>query len=59
MEEIRGTYRCWWGNVKGKDNLEDLGVDGNIILKLMFIKSVGRARNALILPGIGTSGGKW
>jgi hypothetical protein len=47
------------GNVNEKDNLESLSVDGKIILKLIFNKSVGRARSALILPGIGRSGGVW
>jgi len=28
----------WRGNVKGKDHLEDMGVDGRITLKLIFEK---------------------
>jgi hypothetical protein len=32
--EVRTGF--WWGDVKGRDNLQDLGVDGRIILKLMF-----------------------
>jgi hypothetical protein len=23
----------WWGNLRGKDHLEDLGIDGRMILK--------------------------
>jgi hypothetical protein len=28
----------WWGNVRERDDLEDLGVEGNIILKRTFKK---------------------
>jgi hypothetical protein len=36
-----------------------LSVDGKIILKPIFSNSFGRARSALILPGIGRSGRPW
>jgi hypothetical protein len=28
----------WWGNITERDQLEDLGVDGRIILKWVFTK---------------------
>jgi len=36
--EGRGAYSVWWGDLKKIDHLKDLGVDGNIILKLIFKK---------------------
>jgi hypothetical protein len=27
------AYRVWWGNLKDRNNLRDLDVDGRIILK--------------------------
>lgn len=39
------------------DHLEDLGVDGWIILKLISKKQDGRARNVYTWLGIGTTGG--
>jgi hypothetical protein len=59
MGETGGTWRCWWGNMNGKDNLEALNIYRKITLKLIFNKTVGRAQSALILPGIGRSGGAW
>jgi hypothetical protein len=33
MEERRGAYRVWWGNMRERDHVEDIGVYGRIILK--------------------------
>jgi hypothetical protein len=30
--------RFWWGNLRERDYLKDLGVDGGIILKWIFNK---------------------
>jgi hypothetical protein len=46
----------WWGNLKERDHLEDLDVDGRMILKLILKKSVSNVWAGLIWLGIGTSG---
>jgi len=56
-----GKERCihgfWWGNVRARDNLEDLGVDGRIILRWIFRKwDVGAGTGSSWLR-IGTGGG--
>jgi hypothetical protein len=38
MGEGRGAYGFWWGDLREGDHLKDPGVDGRIILKLMFKK---------------------
>ena len=30
--------RFWWGNLRGRDHLEDPGVDGRVMLKWIFKK---------------------
>jgi hypothetical protein len=38
----------WWGNLEERVNLENLGVELEVILKLIFKKCVERAWNGLI-----------
>jgi len=38
MGERRGVYRVLVGNLRGRDHLEDRGIDGKIILRWIFRK---------------------
>ena len=38
----------WWVNLKKRDNLQDLGVDGSIILKLVMNTYYGRVWTGFI-----------
>jgi hypothetical protein len=38
MGPRRGAYRVWWGDMRERDLLEHVIVDGRIILKLIFKK---------------------
>jgi hypothetical protein len=38
MENRRGACRVWWEELRKRDHLEELGVDGKIILKWIFKK---------------------
>jgi len=31
-----GHTRIWWGNLRERDHMEELGIDGRIILKSIF-----------------------
>ena len=33
MDERRGVYRIWWGNLRESGNLKDPGLKGRIILR--------------------------
>jgi len=41
--ERRIVYRALLGNLRERDHLEDLGVDGVILLNSIFNKQYGRA----------------
>ena len=47
----------WWGYVMERDYLEDLGVEGTIILKLILKKWDGEACTGLTRLSIKISGG--
>jgi hypothetical protein len=36
VEEVYTGF--WWGNLRGRDHLEDPGIDGRIILRRIFRK---------------------
>ena len=48
----------WEGHLNERDNVEDLGLDGRIILKLIFKKRDGNAWTGLVWLRIGTGGGR-
>jgi hypothetical protein len=57
MGKRRGAYRVLVGDLVERDHLEDLIVDGRIMLKLILKKWSGDARTGLIWIGIGSGGG--
>jgi hypothetical protein len=55
----RGEYKCsWWRDLSEREHLENLVVDGIIILKWIFKKWDREAWIGFILLRIGTGGGR-
>jgi hypothetical protein len=47
----------WWGDLRERENLEDLGLDGRKILKVILNEWDGEAWTGFVWPRIGTGGG--
>ena len=47
----------WWGNLRERDHLGDLGIDGRIILRRIFRNRVLGAWTGLSWLSIGRGGG--
>jgi len=56
MEEKRGVYRVWCGDLREREHFEDLGVGGKI-LKWIFKKLDGEPWTGLPWLRIGRGGG--
>jgi hypothetical protein len=56
MRESINSNVVWWGNLKERNHLEDLGIDWRIMLKWTLKKQDSRACAGLISHSIGISG---
>jgi hypothetical protein len=54
MGEVHTGF--WWGDLREGDHLEDLDVDGSIVLKWIFKKCDGESWTRLLWLRIGTDG---
>jgi len=58
MEEMRNAYNILVGKLKGRNQSEDFGVGGKIIIIILILgKYGGKLWNGFIWLRIGTSGG--
>ena len=56
--ETREVHRSlWWGDLRERDTLKDLGIDGRTIIKLIFRKCDGETWAGLIWLRKRTGGG--
>jgi hypothetical protein len=58
MGDRRDAYWVLVGDLRERGHLEDLGIDGRIILKLIFTKCDGEAWTGLLWFRIGTDGSR-
>ena len=48
----------WWIDLRARDNLKDLGIDGSIILQWIFKKLTWESWTGLIWLRLGVGGGR-